>query len=713
VLSNAMMRQEEVETRVNELLGRMTLEEKVGQTNQLNAFTEKEKDAVRRGAVGSILNAMSAFTGVGSSPSTSAELCNAIQQIAIKESRLGIPLLFGRDVIHGFRTVFPIPLAQAASWNPEMVEMAAAVAASEAAAHGIKWTFAPMLDIARDPRWGRVAEGFGEDPYLASALAQAAVRGFQGSDLKLSHKVIACAKHYVGYGAAMGGRDYDSAEISNRTLREVYLPPFHAAVKAGVGTIMAAFHDLNGVPLSAHRQLLTDILRNEWGFKGFVVSDWSSVSELVHHGIAANNYEAAALALFAGVDMDMVSGAYDENLAQLVQSGHLSMETLDEAVRRILRLKFLAGLFEKPYVDPNRAKTMVLTPENRNAAKLLAQQSLVLLKNDSNLLPIDRRFKRIAFVGPMVNSREELFGTWTPDGREEDVLPLPEAIKAAAPKDFELYFLDAADEAFHLARYADLIVAFVGEHPIRSGENANVADLRLPPGQRQFIAALAELGIPLVLVVFAGRPLAITQEARLADALLYAWHPGSEGGIAIAEVLFGAANPSGKLPITMPRATGQVPIFYNHRNSGRPAGSQHFPYRYVDLPHGPLYSFGYGLSYTQFRYENLEISAPRMSGPNEIRATVTNTGTRPGVEVAQLYIRDLVASVARPVKELKGFQRIALKPGESAQVSFQLNPADLTFIGLDDLPRIEPGEYAVWVGPNSAEGLQGSFTLEI
>jgi beta-glucosidase len=702
-----------IEEKINQLLSQMTLEEKIGQTNQPHTFGEPEKEAVRQGQVGSILNATSAFAGLGSSPSASAEVCNAIQQIAVKESRLNVPILFGRDVIHGYRTVFPIPLGMAASWNPELVELAAAVAASEASADGIKWTFAPMVDIARDSRWGRVAEGSGEDPYLASAMAAAAVRGYQGTDMSAPHKIVACAKHYVGYGGAEGGRDYESAEISMRTLRDIYLPSFHAAVNAGVGTLMAAFHDLNGVPLSAHRHLLTDVLRLEWGFKGFVVSDWASVEELVNHGIAKNRAEASALALFAGVDMDMVSGSYLESLGSVIEQGRLSHEVLDEAVRRILRIKFLSGLFDHPYTDPRRAATAMLSKENRQVARLLAGQSVVLLKNEAGILPLDNRFRHVAVLGPHAHSQGELFGTWTPDGRPDEATSIAQAIKEIAPKGTDFIFSDSNDEAIRKVSLADVAIVILGEHPSRSGENSNVSDLGLPPGQKQFLEALVEQGVPVILIILAGRPLAIPEEIHLSKAVLYAWHPGIEGGYALADLLFGNTNPSGRLPITMPRATGQVPIYYNHRNSGRPIGYQDFSYRYVDLPHGPLFPFGYGLSYTAFQYANLSISALAPSGPYEISAEITNTGQRVGSEVAQLYIRDMIASISRPVKELKGFQRVMLKPGETKKVTFRLNLSDMTFTGLDDLSILEPGEYQVWVGPNSQAGLEGRFELEL
>jgi beta-glucosidase len=713
IMATANLLHEDIEQKINQLISQMSLDEKIGQTNQLNTFGEIEKEGVRKGQIGSILNATSAFTGVGSSPSASAEICNAIQHIAITESKLKIPLLFGRDVIHGYRTVFPIPLGQAASWNADLVEIASSIAAHEATTNGIKWTFAPMVDISRDPRWGRVAESSGEDPYLASTLSEAAVRGFQGTDLSQATKMVACAKHFVGYGAAEGGRDYESSEISLRTLRDIYLPSYQAAVNAGVGTIMAGFHDLSGVPMSAHRQLLTDVLRLEWGFKGFVVSDWASIEELVNHGIAQDRMHAASLALFAGVDMDMVSGTYSENLSNLVEQGSVKLETLEEAVRRILRIKYLAGLFNQPYTDPRRAATTILSDENRNIARLLAQQSVVLLKNEAEILPLDSRFKRIAILGPHIHSQRELLGTWSPDGRPEETMTIADAIKELKPKDIELFFAEASDEAIRISKQVDVAVVVLGEHPIRSGENSNVSDLRLPPGQSELLESIWAQDVPIILVILAGRPLAIQKELRFANAIFYAWHPGTEGAHAIADLLFGLANPSGKLPITMPRVTGQVPIYYNHKNSGRPIGSSHFAYRYVDIPQGPLFPFGFGMSYTTFKYGNLSVSASADSGPYNIEADITNTGKRSGSEVVQLYIQDRFATVTRPVKELKRFQRIFLKPGETQHISFIIKPADLTFTGLDNLAILEPGEFSCWLGPNSVEGLEGSFALEL
>jgi len=695
---------------IHDLLAQMTLEEKIGQLNQYHPREEKIREVLRSGQAGSIINAAGALTGQAFSPSATAEQHNAFQQMAL-ESRLKIPLLFGRDVIHGYRTIFPIPLAQAATFDPSLAEQAAAAAAREATAEGVNWTFAPMLDIARDPRWGRVAEGNGEDPYLGAQMAAALVRGYQGNDPSAPDRLIACAKHYAGYGSAEGGRDYDGGEISDPTLRDVYLPPFHAAVQAGVGTLMSAFIDLNGVPATANRYLLTDILRGEWGFDGFVVSDWESIQELVDHGIAEDEADAARLALRAGVDMDMVSGVYLNHLARLLNEDRISRDDLDQAVLRILRIKARAGLFERPFTDPQRAARDLLTPAARQLARRIATRSMVLLKNQANLLPLDG-FRRILFAGDFVHARDELFGTWSPDGRAEDTTPLDEVMRHNAPAGVDLWFIRNQDLALALTHQADAVVLLLGEHPSRSGENANVSSLELPPGQIQFLESMAALGKPLVVVIFAGRPLAIPRVLSLADAVLYAWHPGIEGAAALADVLFGREEPGGRLPVTFPRATGQVPIYYNRKNSGRPVTPDgEFRYRYIDLPDGPLFPFGYGLTYTQFEYHDLRLSSPRMNGRLEIHATITNTGTRPGSEVVQLYVRDLVGSLTRPVRELKGFQRVTLQPGESHTLTFTLTEEQLAFTRADGTYGVEPGRFQVWVAPHSQAGLQGEFRL--
>jgi beta-glucosidase len=688
----------------------MTLEEKIGQLNQMRMGSDFDPDLLRQGRVGSLLYVPDAITGPDGAQASGAELANHLQHLAL-QARLKIPLLLGRDVIHGFRTLFPIPLGQAAAFDPALSEAAAAMAAREATATGIKWAFAPMLDIARDPRWGRIAEGNGEDPVLGARLAAALVRGFQGTDMSRPDRLVACAKHFAGYGAAEGGRDYENAEISEPTLRDVYLPPFESAVRAGVGTLMSAFVDLNGIPATAHRHLLTDILRGEWGFDGFVVSDWESIPELVYHGVAEDDAHAACLSLRAGVDMDMAGRVYLNTLAQSVREGRVSIKEVDESVGRILRIKHRAGLFENPFTDPARASRDLLPPEARQLARQFARQSMVLLKNEGNLLPL-QGFRRILFAGPFIHARGELFGTWSLDGQAEDVTPLDEALRETAPKDVELWFADYNDLSLQLAHEADAVVLLMGEHPVRSGENHNVSDLGLPPGQSEFIAAVAALGKPTVLVIFAGRPLAIACSVAQVQAVLYAWHPGIEGGAALGEILFGMASPGGRLPVTFPRATGQVPIYYNHKNSGRPVGrGGGFPTRYNDLSPYPLFPFGYGLTYTAFEYANLRLSSEVLRGRLEVSAEITNIGNRPGREVVQLYVRDLVGSLTRPVRELKDFQAIELRPGETRRVTFTLTEEQLAFTRADGARGVEPGAFHVWIAPDSQRGLKGEFWI--
>ena len=699
------------ESKINDLLSKMNLEEKIGQLHQYFSFGNFDPEVIRKGKAGSVINAAGALTGTGESRSSDAETCNDIQKLAL-DTPHGIPQIFGRDVIHGYRTVFPIPLAQAASFNPDLAGQAASVAALEASATGIKWTFAPMLDTARDARWGRIAEGNGEDPFLGAQMAKAVIKGFQGDDYSAPDKIVACAKHYVGYGSAEGGRDYDAGEISEPTLRDIYLPPFESAVKSGVGTLMSAFLDLNGVPASGNRRLLTDVLRGEWGFDGFVVSDWDSVLELVTHGVAEDRAHAAAIALHAGVDMDMVSGAYRDTLADNLQNGKVTQDEIDEAVRRILRIKLRAGLFDQPFTDTDRASRDLLTPKSRDLARQFARETMVLLKNANGLLPLESNFKRIAVVGPLIHARSELFGSWSPDGRGSDVTPLDEALKQIAPNGVELVFAEHADKAVHIAHNVDAVVLIIGEYPYRSGENSNVSDLSLPPGQSELIEAVAAWGKPVVLVVIAGRPLAITKQVQQADAVLYAWQPGIEGGAALGEILFGLASPSGRLPVTFPRATGQVPIYYNQKNSGRPINPNGaFKSRYVDIPNAPLYPFGYGLTYTTFEYSNLKVSNETLHGVLELSADVTNTGNRAGRELAQLYVRDLVGSLTRPIRELKGFQHVGLNPGETRRVTFTLKEEVLAFTRADGTKGTEPGNFHVWIAPDSQSGLRGEFRL--
>ena len=698
------------ETFINHLLGQMTLDEKIGQLNQPNTGETVDPDILRQGKVGSIIKAAGALTGHGSTESAGAQEANYFQQITL-ESRLKIPLIIGRDVIHGCRTIFPIPLAQAAAFNPELSQEAASIAAQESTACGIKWTFAPMLDIARDPRWGRVAEGNGEDPYLGSVMATNLVKGFQGGDPAQPNKLIACAKHFVGYGSAEGGRDYENGEISEPTLRNIYLPPFESAVKAGVGTVMSAFLDLNGTPATANHRLLTDVLRGEWGFDGFVVSDWSSVSELINHGVAENLAEAASIALQAGIDMDMCSGAFSEMLAADLEAGSVTIQEIDEAVRRILRIKHRAGLFDHPYTDPSRFARELLTNDSRSLARQFARECIVLLKNENNLLPL-RDFQKILVAGNFVNAQGELFGTWSPDSRAEDAYPLKQALKEAAPKDVECWFADTTDQALGYVARADLIVLVLGEHPRRSGENSNLSDLCLSSDQVELVDKMVSLGKPAVLVIFAGRPLVITRQLTQVDALLYAWHPGIEGGAALGEILFGERSPSGRLPITFPRATGQVPIYYNHKNSGRPLTTDGwFTTRYIDIPSTPLFPFGYGLSYTSFEYKNIQLSNQILKGQIAISAEITNTGKVAGNELVQLYVRDLVGSLTRPICELKGFQRVEVQPGETNRVTFSIDEEMLAFTRSDGTRGVEPGRYHAWIAPDSTRGLQLEFRV--
>ena len=695
---------------INNLLSQMTLEEKIGQLNQPNVGERLDPAIIRQGKVGSLIIAAGALTGQGSSESVGPEHANHLQRMAL-ESRLKIPLIFGRDVIHGCRTVFPIPLAQAASFNPELAQKAASVAAQEASAAGIKWTFAPMLDIARDPRWGRVAEGNGEDPYLSAQMAASLVKGYQGDSMALPNKLVACAKHYIGYGSAEGGRDYENGEISEPTLRDVYMPPYESAVRAGVGTVMSAFLDLNGIPATANRHLLTDVLRGEWGFDGFVVSDWASVAELIQHGVAEDSAEAASIAMHAGVDMDMASEVYIDTLAANIQAGTVSTQEVDEAVRRILRIKHRAGLFDHPYTDPTRFAREVLTSESRQLARQFARECMVLLKNKGNILPL-RDFRKILIAGDFVNAQGELYGTWSPDGHKEDCVSLKQAVKDTAPKDVELWFADNYDQALRYALQTDLIVLVLGEHPRRSGENSNLSNLSLPPGQAEFVDLMVTLGKPVVLVIFAGRPLVLTHQMSQVDAILYAWHPGIEGGAALGDILFGIQSPTGRLPITFPRSTGQVPIYYNHKNSGRPiTEAGWYSSRYVDLPVTPLLPFGFGLCYINFEYTNLELSDSTLREKLLVSADITNTGKQTGSELVQLYVRDLVGSLTRPVRELKGFQRLQLQPGETQHVTFTVTEEMLSYTRSNGTKGVEPGLFHVWIAPNSTSGLRGEFRL--
>ncbi len=715
--ASALAAQATIERRVNDLLARMTLEEKLGQLQMLDGLAEgvyrpEHPEMIRKGLLGSTLNVRG------------AKRTNELQRIAITESRLKIPVLFAFDVIHGYRTIFPVPLGEAASWDPAAVERAASIAAAEASAAGVRWTFAPMVDIARDPRWGRIVEGSGEDPYLGSVMAAARVRGFQGRDYSAPDKVVACAKHWVGYGAAEGGRDYNTTEISENTLRNVFFPPFKAAVDAGVGTFMSAFNDLNGVPTSANPFTLTKVLRGEWKFDGFVVSDYTSVQELINHGIAANGAEAARLALTAGVDVEMVSRLYNQRLPRLVKEGKVPMAVIDEAVRRVLRIEFRLGLFENPYADEARESRLILSREHLDAARETAARSMVLLKNERETLPLGKDLKSIAVIGPLADDQVNPMGSWTGDGRKEDVVTLLAGIKAKVAPITRVSYAKGCDinsdrvegiaEAVRAARESDAVIIAVGESAEMSGEAAARSSLDLPDRQMDLVKAINETGKPYVVVLMNGRPLTINWIAENSPAILETWFAGTQAGNAIADVLFGNVNPGGKLPVTFPRAVGQVPIYYNHKNTGRPPDANNrYTSKYYDLPWTPLYRFGYGLSYTQFRLTNLQLSAERVrpDGRLTVSVEVENTGKRAGDEVVQLYLRDVAASVTRPVKELKGFQRITLRPGEKRRVEFTLTPEHLGFWNQENRFVVEPGDFKVTVGNSSEGGLEAIFAV--
>jgi len=701
----------DVESRVEALLGKMTLEEKIGQLVQFSGVNDRYRSLLREGKIGSLFNVRGAAAA------------NAIQQIAAKETRLGIPLIIGFDVIHGYRTVFPIPLAEASSWDPALAEKDAGIAAKEASASGIRWTFAPMVDIARDARWGRIAEGSGEDPFLGSILAAARVRGFQGKDLSDPETVVACPKHYVAYGAAEAGRDYNTVDISEKTLREIYLPPFHAAVNAGAGTLMSAFNDLNGIPASANSLTLTKILRNEWGFKGFVVSDWNSVGELITHGVAANAAQAAKDAITAGVDMDMEGGIYLSSLAQLVRDGSLPEATVTEAARRVLRIKYRLGLFEHPYVDPERERSAILSKENVAAARDAAGKCIVLLRNEKNLLPLRKSLRSIAVVGPLANDKNAPLGPWSGDGRRENVVTVLEGIKAKLGQGTKIEYAKGCDvtgtstdgfaEAVKIAKEAEVAIVVIGESADMSGEAGSRASLDLPGRQNEFVQKVFETGTPMVMVLMNGRPLSLTWATANVPSILETWFLGIQAGNAVADALFGDVNPGGKLPVTFPFTVGQEPIYYNHLNTGRPPSSNKWTSRYIDAPATPLFPFGFGLSYTKFSYSDLQLNSKTMSKDGQITvgAAIENTGSLAGDEVVQLYIRELVASTSRPLKELKGFRRVTLAAGEKKRVEFTLKAEQLRFYDRNMQYVVEPGMFKVWIGPSSVEGLEGSFEV--
>jgi beta-glucosidase len=727
-----------VDSRVRDLLKRMTLDEKIGQLSQVSMAADADRklaDRVRNGEI-------SSFMGSGAMIETPV-MRNKLQHLAVEKSRLGIPLIFGHDVIHGFRTVFPIPLAQGCAWEPELFERTEAIGAREAAAAGVDWTFAPMVDLARDPRWGRIAEGFGEDPWLGSQYAAACVRGFQGTNLLDTNRVVACLKHYVGYGAAEGGRDYNTTEISEYTLRNFYLPPFKAGVEAGARTLMSAFNCLSGIPASANRHTLTEILRGEWKFRGFVVSDWEAVSELIDHGVAVDPTNAARLALNAGVDMEMVSTTYHDTLKRQVEQGKISHETLDDAVRRVLTVKFEKGLFDHPFTDESRCRTAFLQDDAVDLAREAAAKSCVLLKNTNDVLPLSPHIGKIAVMGPLAENAQELVGPWHSLARTNDIISFAEGVRhhlnfdfqlsvargcalvepgvAKVPRDITAFVAlkeiptgsNEIAEAVALAKTADVVVLALGEPLDWSGEDGSRSELGLPGKQQQLFDAVAAIGKPVVVVLFSGRPLAIPRIEKKADAILEAWFPGVQGANGVADVLFGDTEPSGRLTTTFPQSVGQVPFYYNHLSTGRP-GFGEYKGNYVDIPTTPLYPFGFGLAYTTFEFGTVKLDTNSISRTGKIAASVEikNTGARAGTAVAELYLRAMASSAgARPVRELKGFQRILLAPGETREVSFTLAANELGFYDTRGKWLLEAGKYQLWISPDSASGEPAAFDL--
>lgn len=713
------------------LVDSLSVRQKIGQLQQSNAepktiadISDELRAAIREGRVGSFLNV------------PNPEVANELQRIAMTESEAKIPLVFARDVIHGYRTIFPTPLGQAATWNPDLVEKGARVAAVEASSVGIRWTFAPMIDISRDSRWGRITESFGEDPYLTSLLATASVRGYQGKPGDPTG-IAATAKHFVGYGAAEGGRDYNVTYIPEPLLHNVYLPPFKAVVDAGVASIMTAFNDLNGTPASGNDYTMNRVLRQEMGFEGVVVSDWDSVLELIPHGFAEDKKQAALLAFEAGMDVEMVSTTFQENLFNLLDSGRVSESELNAKVTRILDMKRKLGLFEQPYVSTDPAK-VILTDEHKALAEQAALESLVLLKNDKQVLPLARG-KTIALIGPLAHAAHDQLGSWVLDAQKQDSVTVLDAFRKLLPENQLLYsqamYSSRSREAdfsqvIELARKADVIVFVGGEEAVLSGEAHSRADTRLPGTQELLVRELKKTGKPLVAVLMAGRPLALNDVIGEMDALVMAWHPGTMGGPAIARLLMGDAEPVGRLPVTWPKVTGQLPIYYNHPSSGRPAEEGNFTHmddfpleafqhstghknHYIDIGFKPQFPFGFGLSYSSVKYSDLKLGKKAIGEKDtlEISAKIRNTGKRPVTETVQLYIRDLVASSVRPVRELKDFQRITLKPGQTQTVKFQLNKEDLAFFNQNLEWIAEPGDFHVWIAPNAVEGLQGKFEL--
>ena len=710
--------------RADSLLSLMTTDEKIGQlvlcasswdvTGPVTPVNVIED--IRSGKCGNMLNAIT------------TSFNRKLQEIAVNETRLGIPLLFGYDVIHGYKTIFPVPLGESASWDTALIRKASGVSAMETASSGLNWTFAPMVDISRDPRWGRVTEGAGEDPFLGSCIAAARVKGLQGNDLSSPLTVLACVKHFAAYGAPVGGRDYNGVDMSDRELREVYLPPYKAAIDAGAYTVMTAFNDLNGSPCTANSYILNDILRGEWNFRGFTVSDYASAPELINHGYAADSKEAALRAFTGGLNMDMQGGIYAAHLKELLKEGRITEKQIDDAVRPVLEAKFRLGLFEDPYryCDSVSEKNNILTSENLKVAEEMARESMVLLKNEKQLLPLQKG-KKIALIGPFINTREGLLGSWRASGDFSVVKTIAEALTEANANGKVIAVegcnpdhplnggLEAAVKA---AGDADVAVLVLGEPFYWSGEATSKTDISMPEIQTKLLKAVKATGKPVVMVLMNGRPLTIPGEVAMADAVLEAWYPGTSGALALADLLFGDANPSGKLTMTFPLNVGQIPLYYSYKNTGRPYTPEkpdwRWQTRYIDCSGDPLFPFGFGLSYTSFDYSDLQLSSNQISMNDtlEVRVSVSNSGNYDGEEVVQLYTRDLVGSVTRPVKELKGFKKVLIRKGETEQVSFRLTADDLKFYDIDMKYLAEPGGFKIFVGPNSRDLLESSFILK-
>jgi beta-glucosidase len=727
----------DIEKKIDKLLSQMTLEQKIGQMalRDWGTYSAEQipavKQAIREGKIGGFLNVN--FSAVDDN--AFAEL----QRIAVEESPQGIPLVFGQDVIHGYKTIFPIPLGQAASWNPELVETGARVSAKEATTDGIRWTFAPMIDISRDPRWGRIAESLGEDPYLTSELAVAMVKGFQGDDLTDPSTLAATGKHFVGYGAAEGGRDYNAAYLPEGLLRDVHLSPFKAIVDAGVVSLMSSYSTLNDVPVTGSKFIMTDILRDEWGFDGFVVSDWNAVMEMIPHGYAQDAKHAAQLAANAGIDFEMYTTTFEDHLAGLIKEGKFTEEQLDQAVRNMLRSKLRMGLWENPYPRGDGEK-VILNEQFLAEAKKAAQQTFVLLKNDNNLLPLNKK-QTVAVIGPLADAPFEQLGTWIYNGDKKDTRTLLPAIRELVG-DKKVIYAQGLDysrdkntrgfkEALKAAKKADVILYIGGEEAVLSGEGHSRGDISLPGAQKELVAQLTATGKPLAVVLMAGRPIELGPLLQQADTIMMAWHPGTMGGPALAEVLYGNVSPSGRLPLTWPVAEGQIPIYYNHMNTGRPPSDdnytriddievgvfQHQPgnsSNLLDYGHQPQFPFGYGLTYSKFDYSDLKLSRKTlpMGEAMEVSATIKNTGKATATEVVQLYVQDVVGDVTRPVRELKGFERITLAPGASQKVTFNIHTDDLAFHDQKMERVTEPGDFNVWVAPNAASGLKDSFVVK-